>query len=116
MTSEQINKAKEYLENQDWSDITAEKLTDIINDMVKKTCDLRNPENKTKNGEDFKSNNRIPRQVRLWLRRKSLASKALTKVKTKKGCKNLKLKIEEAKRELARSLFKRKVDEENLVI
>ena len=54
--------------------------------------------------------------MRLWLRRKSLASKALMKVKTVKGCRNLKLKIEEAEKELSRLLFKRKVEEENLAI
>ena len=45
-----------------------------------------------------------------------MASKALTKVKTKKGCKELKRKIEEAEKELSKSLFKRKIEEENLAI
>ena len=116
MTKAQIGQAKEYLESQDWCDISPEKFTNILNEMVKSICDLRNPEKRTKEGETFKSNNRIPRQVRLWLRRKSLASKALTKVKTPKGCKELKRKIEEAERELSRSLFKRKMDEEDIAI
>ena len=77
--------------------------------MVKTTCELRNPVKKTKDGDAFKSNNKIPRQVRLWLRRKSLASKALTKVKTKKGCKDLKMKIEEAEKELSKSYLRGKL-------
>ena len=78
--------------------------------MLKGVCDLKNLDKLTKKGDNFKSKNKIPRQVRLWLRRKSLASKALMKVKTVKGCRNLKLKIEEAEKELSRSLFKRKIE------
>ena len=116
MTSEQIDKAKELLDSQDLSDVTPEKFTDVLNEMVKIICELRNPEKTTKEGESFKSKNKIPRQVRLQLRRKSLESKALTKVKTTKGCKDLKRKIEEAERELSKSFLKRKLDEEDLAI
>ena len=116
MSSEQIEKAKEFLDAQNWDDIDADKLTDIIERMVKENCDLRNPVKTTKEGNSYKSKNRIPRQVRLWLRRKSLASKALRKVKTIKGCRRLKEKIEEAELELSKSMFKRKIEEENNAI
>ena len=70
----------------------------------------------TKEGKPFKSNSRIPRNVRLWLRRKKLASRAIKKVKTVKGCKNLREKIEEAESELSKLHFKFKVDRENKAI
>jgi len=116
MSSEQIEKAKEFLDAQNWDDIDADELTDIIKRMVKENCDLRNPVKTTKEGNYYKSKNRIPCQVRLWLRRKSLALKALRKVKTIKGCRRLKEKIEEAELELSKSMFKRKIEEENNAI
>ena len=62
MDNDQINKAKEFLEAQDWDNVTPESLTKTIEEMVKNFCKLRNPiKNK---GTDFKSRNRIPRIVR----------------------------------------------------
>ena len=74
MTDEQINKAKEFLEAQTWDDINAEKLTKTIEQMVVNICDLRNPTKTIKEGYPFKCKNRIPQQVRLWMRQKNLAS------------------------------------------
>merc|ERR1712240_614488 len=71
---------------------------------------------KNRDGKNFKSNNKIPRTVRLWMRRKNLASKALLRVKTLKGCSNLKDKIREAEREITKENFKRKLDLENKAI
>ena len=116
MTCEQMNKAKQFLEEQNWDNINAEDLTKVIEQMVINFCDLKNPIKTTKEGNTFKSKNRIPRQVRLWMRRKNLASKAIRKVKTIKGCRNLKEKIREAETELSKSSFKRKIDEENNAI
>ena len=70
----------------------------------------------TKEGKPFKSNSRIPRTVRLWLRRKKLASRAIKKVNTVKGCKHLREKIEEAELELSKLHFKFKIDKENKAI
>ena len=50
------------------------------------------------------------------MRRKNLASKALLRVKTLKGCSNLKDKIREAEREITKENFKRKLDLENKAI
>ena len=70
MDNDQINKAKEFLEAQDWDNVTPESLTKTIEEMVKDFCKLRNPiKNK---GTDFKSRNRIPRIVQKWLRKKNL--------------------------------------------
>ena len=41
MTIEPIVKAKEYFNTIDWSDVTAEKLTEIIQATVTKFCDPR---------------------------------------------------------------------------
>ena len=69
--------------------MTAESLTDKIEETVKLICDLRNPSM----GKKFSSNNRIPRIVRLNLRRKQLASKALKTVKSADRCRKLMDKI-----------------------
>ena len=81
--------------------------------MVVNHFDLRKSTKTTKEGNSFKSNNSIPWQVRLWMRRKSLASKAIRKVKTITGCRRFKEKILEAQKELSKSSYKRKVEEEN---
>ena len=89
-------KISDELSSKCWNDITPETLTDFIEDLIVNNCELRNPERKTSEGKSFKSNSRIPRTVRLWLRRKKLASRAIKTVKTAKGCKHLREKIEEA--------------------
>ena len=65
---------------------------------------------------DFKSKNKIPREVRKWLRRKSLSSKALLKVKTPQGSRSLKDKIKEAEEHLSKSYFSRKIEREKKAI
>ena len=79
MSDEQINGAKEFLESQEWNDVNKKKLIMILEEMVTKYCDLRNPPKKTRGGSDFKSKNKIPRIVRKWMRKKNLASKAIKK-------------------------------------
>ena len=112
LTVEQIVKGKEFLRNQDWSEVTAESLTEKIEETVKLICDLRNPSM----GKKFSSKNRIPRIVRLNLRRKQLASKALKTVKSAERCRKLKDKIATAEKELSKSYFKYKIDKENKAI
>ena len=93
--------------------MTAESLTNLIENTVINNCKKRDSKdtiNKNKEGTTYKSKNKIPRNVRLWMRRKNLASKALLKVKTVKGCKRLKEKIKEAEAALARDSFKRKIE------
>ena len=46
MSDEHVNKAKEFLESQDWSDVTPEKLIMTLEEMVTKFCKLRNPPKK----------------------------------------------------------------------
>ena len=67
-------------------------------------------------GEPYKSKNRIPRQTRLWLRKKSLASKQLRQATSIKACRRLKNIIELAENELSKSYFKRKIIKENSAI
>ena len=55
----------------------------------------------------------IPRVVRLNLRRKQLASKALKTVKTSERCRKLKDKISEAEKALSRSYFEYEIQKEN---
>ena len=40
MTVEQIANVKEHLDSYDWEDVTAQSLTDAIEDTVMKFCDL----------------------------------------------------------------------------
>ena len=76
MSPKQIAKAKEYLKDINWEGVTADSLTKVIEDMVVKFCSPRK-----KDLSNFKSKNRIPRIVRLHMRRKQEASKALKIVK-----------------------------------
>ena len=84
-------------------------MTDKIEVAVKLVCDLRNPNPKTRMGKDFSSKNRIPRLVRLNLRRKQLASKAMKTVKSSERCRKLKDKITAAEKELSKSYFNFKI-------
>ena len=91
-------------------------LTQKIEEAVKLVCDLRNPNPKNRAGKNYSSRNRIPRQVRLNLRRKQLASKAMKTVKTSERCRKLKEKIAEAERYLSGSYYNFELDKENKVI
>ena len=93
MSSEQILKGKQFLDSYDWTNVTAESLTQIFEEMISKICDKKGPKNVNSDGKIFKSKNRIPRQTRLWLRRKSLASKQLRKATSINSCRRLKDKI-----------------------
>ena len=93
MTVEQIAKVKEHLNDYDWENVTAQSLTDVIEEAVMKFCDLKSKKKLNKEGKDFKSRNQIPRMVRLNMRRKQEASKALRTVKSAKRCRKLKNKI-----------------------
>ena len=99
-----------------WENITPETLTEYIENLIVNNCEPKNSEKKTKEGKPFMSNSRIPRTVRLQLRRKKLASRAIKKVKTVKGCRHLREKIEEAEAELSKLHFKFKIEKENKAI
>ena len=82
-----------------------------------KYCEPRKKDKSTKeNCMAYRSKTMIPGHVRKWLRRKSLSSKALLKVKTAKGCRRLKEKIIEAEQELSKEYFKWKVMKEEKAI
>ena len=57
MMCEQINKAKQFLEEQNWDNTSAEELTKVIEQMVINFCDLKNPTKTTKQGNSFKNKN-----------------------------------------------------------
>ena len=99
LTVEQIIKGKEFLSYQDWSNVTAESLTSKLEEVVMLVCEPRNSEPKNKKGKKFSSSNRIPWTVRLNLRRKQEASKALRTVKNSERCRKLKDKITEAEKQ-----------------
>ena len=77
----------------DWENVSAQTLTTTIEDLIVRFCEPKSVKDKSKEDKLFQSKNRIPRVVRFWLRKKSLASKALMRVKTVKGCNRLKEKI-----------------------
>ena len=93
-----VRKIKNDLINTDWNGVSVESLTNTIEEVIVKHCEKKGAIEKNKEGKNFRSKNKIPRTVRLWMRRKNLASKALLRVKTLKGCSNLKDKIREAER------------------
>ena len=111
-----VRKIKNDLINTDWNGVSVESLTNTIEEVIVKHCEKKGAIEKNKEGKNFRSKNKIPRTVRLWMRRKNLASKALLRVKTLKGCSNLKDKIREAEREITKENFKRKLDLENKAI
>ena len=75
-----VKNIKQIFQNYDWNGVTAESLTNLIENTVINNCKKRDSKdtiNKNKEGTTYKSKNKIPRNVRLWMRRKNLASKAL---------------------------------------
>ena len=77
---------------------------------------INNIKKLNKEGKEFKCRNRIPRAVRLNLRRKQEASKALSMVKSASRCRTLKNKIKAAEEELSKTFFKYKIDKEKKAI
>ena len=113
MTTEQIVNIKEYIDSYDWENVTAQSLTDVIEEAVVKYCDLKSKKKLNKEGKKFKSKNRIPRMVRLNMRRKQEASKAIKTVKSAERCRKLKNKIAAAEKEISKSYFGYKINKEN---
>ena len=70
-----------------------------------KYCELKTAKKVNKEGKNFKSRNRIPRLVRLNMRRKQLASAALKKAKTAEKCRKLKEKISEAEKDISKVIY-----------
>ena len=70
ITVEKLAEAKAFLEAKDWSNVTAKSLTDAMEETVMKYCELKTAKKVNKEGKNFKSRNRIPRIVRLYMRRK----------------------------------------------
>ena len=113
MSVEKLAEAKAFLESKDWNNVTAQSLTKTIEETVMKYCKLKSAKKVTKEGTNYKSKNRIPRLVRLNMRRKQLASVALKKVKTAERCRKLKDKISEAEKEISKSYYAYKINKEN---
>ena len=68
--SETIKKIKHDLSNTDWINVNADSLTKKIEEVIIQHCEKRGAKEKNKDGNNFKSKNKIPRLVRLWMRRK----------------------------------------------
>ena len=116
MTVEKIAQAKIFLSEQDWNSVTAESLTEKLEEMVMTFCEAKTVKKLSKEGKIFNSKNRIPRAVRLNLRRKQLASKALKTVTSVSKCRKLKDKIKKAEDELSKTYFTHKIRKENEAI
>ena len=81
-----------------------------------KYCEIRTAKKVTKEGNNYKSKYRIPRLVRLNMRREQLGTVALKKAKTAERCRKLKEKISQAEKEISKSYFSYKVNKENYAI
>ena len=116
ISSEKLTEAKVFLDSKDWTNATAETLTKAIEETVVKFFEPKVTKKVNKEGKHYKSNNRIPRLVKLNMRRKQLASIALKTVKNSERCRKLRDKISEAEKELSKSHFKYKINKENEAI
>ena len=96
----------------DWSNITAEKITENLENMVKNVFKKKVPDKGKTKDKLFRSKNLIPRRVRTLLRRKKEASKDMKKATTTDRCKWLKNKIKECDKELLQSDFNRRKEDE----
>ena len=61
MSVEQITHAKIFLEAQDWNDVNASSLNDVIEEIVIKLCDHKSSKRLNKEDKEFKCKNLIPR-------------------------------------------------------
>ena len=76
-----VRKIKNDLINTDWNGVSVESLTNTIEEVIVKHCEKKGAIEKNKEGKNFRSKNKIPRTVRLWMRRKNFASKKILLVK-----------------------------------
>ena len=55
MSVEKLAEAKAFLESKDWNNVTAQSLTDTIEETVMKFCELKSAKKVTKEGNEYKS-------------------------------------------------------------
>ena len=76
----------DWLLNQDLEEVDENGLVQILNSLVTEYFPSKIKPKVTKEGVNFRSKNRIPREIRTLFRRKMKLSKILNKVKTQKKC------------------------------
>ena len=70
-SDEHWSKAKEWMEELNYDNITNDQLVYELENMVKHVFQKKEMNSKTSQGEEFKINNRIPREVRKLFKQKS---------------------------------------------
>jgi hypothetical protein len=123
-TESEWNSIRHNLSTQDWSSFLQSSSADqfmsrlttgLVNSvstvLIKRAESRANP--LTSNGKSFKSNNKIPREVRTLLRRKLQASHLLKSASTISRCAFLRDNIAKAEAELRDSLRLKKLTEEH---
>ena len=101
-------RAKEWINAIDFNNPTKDDLLKELENMVCNVFDKKQSFAKTSKGNNFRSNNRIPREVRRLFKRKASFSKKLSHVKTKDRCKILTKKLLDTEKEIRNNQYKRK--------
>ena len=101
--------ALDWLMNQDLDNLNESELVNTINKLVMENFPIRNKSKVTKEGNNFRSNNKIPREVRTLFRRKRKISKILSNVKTKDRCVKALKDLRTVEDKIKASDFKRKL-------
>ena len=83
-------------------------MVDLLNRMVKEIFPSRKKPKLTKEGKNFRSNNKIPRDVRNMFRKKMKLTKILKNVKTKDRCVKALQELRQVEDSIRFSDFKRK--------
>ena len=99
-TEDQWQKAREWMEAIDLSEIDNGKLLAELENMVKEIFNKKVFCSKTSEGTDFKSKNRIPREVRKLFKAKSRYSSILYNVKTSERSRTVLNKLINVEKEL----------------
>ena len=108
--------ALDWLMNQDLDNLNESELVNTINKLVMNNFPIRNKSKVTKEGNNFRSNNKIPREVRTLFRKKRKISKILSNVKTKDRCVKALNDLRTVEEKIKASDFKRKISKEKEAI
>ena len=107
---------EDILKSTNLSEVDESELVSILNSLVKENFSRRNKPKLTKKGAQFRSKNKIPREVRNTFRKKMRLSKILNTVKTEEKCSKALQGLRKVEDDIRTSDFKRKYDKEKEAI
>ena len=108
--------AIEWFNDKNLENVNIDELVLMVEKMVSENFQLRSYKKVNKEGKEFKSNNNIPRDIRILFRQKRKLSKKLYKVKTQNRCVRALQELRSVEERIRDADFKRKLKKENEAI